>query len=39
NIRLEPLMTPRLPREPRTEAFELMHDGHSMRTVIHFGDQ
>ncbi|HCI7414573.1 TPA: S-(hydroxymethyl)glutathione dehydrogenase, partial [Klebsiella pneumoniae subsp. pneumoniae Kp001] len=27
------------PLEQINEAFELMHEGKSIRTVIHFGDQ
>ncbi len=38
-IRLDPFITHRLPLEQINEAFELMHEGKSIRTVIHFGDQ
>lgn len=38
-IRLDPFITHRLPLEQINEAFDLMHEGKSIRTVIHFGDQ
>ncbi|EAW1227990.1 S-(hydroxymethyl)glutathione dehydrogenase/class III alcohol dehydrogenase [Salmonella enterica] len=37
-IRLDPFITNRLPLEQINNAFELMHQGKSIRTVIHFGD-
>ncbi|VUZ09865.1 alcohol dehydrogenase class III [Salmonella enterica subsp. enterica serovar Typhimurium] len=37
-IRLDPFITHRLPLEQINDAFELMHQGKSIRTVIHFGD-
>jgi S-(hydroxymethyl)glutathione dehydrogenase/alcohol dehydrogenase len=37
-IHLDPFITHRLPLERINEAFELMHEGKSIRTVIHFGD-
>lgn len=36
DIALEPFITHRLPLERINEAFELMHAGESIRTVIHF---
>ncbi len=33
------LLSHRLPLEQINEAFDLMHEGKSIRTVIHFGDQ
>lgn len=36
DISLEPFITHRLPLERINEAFELMHSGQSIRTVIHF---
>jgi len=38
-IRLDPFITHRLPLDQINEAFDLMHEGKSIRTVIHFGDQ
>ncbi|EGY4768535.1 zinc-binding dehydrogenase, partial [Salmonella enterica subsp. enterica serovar Kentucky] len=38
-IRLDPFITHRLPLEQINDAFELMHQGKSIRTVIHFGDK
>ncbi|HDZ0554539.1 TPA: S-(hydroxymethyl)glutathione dehydrogenase/class III alcohol dehydrogenase [Klebsiella pneumoniae] len=38
-IRLDPFINHRLPLEQINEAFDLMHEGKSIRTVIHFGDQ
>lgn len=35
-IRLDPFITHRLPLERINEAFDLMHEGKSIRTVIHF---
>ncbi|MBE1160768.1 S-(hydroxymethyl)glutathione dehydrogenase/class III alcohol dehydrogenase [Dyella acidiphila] len=35
-IRLDPFITHTLPLERINEAFDLMHDGKSIRTVIHF---
>ena len=35
-IRLDPFITHTLPLEQINEAFELMHEGKSIRTVIHF---
>ncbi|GLQ87491.1 S-(hydroxymethyl)glutathione dehydrogenase/class III alcohol dehydrogenase [Dyella flagellata] len=35
-IRLEPFITHRLPLEQINQAFDLMHEGKSIRTVIHF---
>ena len=32
------IITHRLPLEQINEAFDLMHEGKSIRTVIHFGD-
>lgn len=37
--RPDPFITHRLPLEQINEAFDLMHEGKSIRTVIHFGDQ
>ncbi|TGD70406.1 alcohol dehydrogenase, partial [Salmonella enterica subsp. enterica serovar Poona] len=37
-IRLDPFLTHRLPLEQINDAFELMHQGKSIRTVIHFSD-
>ncbi len=37
-IRLDPFITHRLPLDQINEAFDLMHEGKSIRTVIHFGD-
>ncbi|EGT0665193.1 S-(hydroxymethyl)glutathione dehydrogenase/class III alcohol dehydrogenase [Citrobacter werkmanii] len=37
-IQLDPFITHRLPLEQINEAFDLMHQGKSIRTVIHFGD-
>lgn len=37
-IQLDPFITHRLPLEQINEAFDLMHEGKSIRTVIHFGD-
>ncbi|EGH1892016.1 S-(hydroxymethyl)glutathione dehydrogenase/class III alcohol dehydrogenase [Salmonella enterica] len=37
-IRLDPFITHRLPLEQINDAFELMHQGKSIRTVIHFSD-
>ncbi|EOU3999233.1 S-(hydroxymethyl)glutathione dehydrogenase, partial [Salmonella enterica subsp. enterica serovar Senftenberg] len=37
-IHLDPFITHRLPLEQINDAFELMHQGKSIRTVIHFGD-
>ncbi|GGA38008.1 S-(hydroxymethyl)glutathione dehydrogenase/class III alcohol dehydrogenase [Dyella nitratireducens] len=36
DIRLDPFITHRLPLEQINEAFDLMHEGKSIRTVIHF---
>lgn len=36
DIDLDPFITHRLPLERINEAFELMHAGQSIRTVIHF---
>ena len=36
DIRLDPFITHRLPLERINEAFDLMHEGKSIRTVIHF---
>ncbi|MDR3371012.1 S-(hydroxymethyl)glutathione dehydrogenase/class III alcohol dehydrogenase [Rhodoferax sp.] len=36
DIQLDPFITHTLPLERINEAFELMHDGKSIRTVIHF---
>lgn len=36
DIALDPFITHRLPLERINEAFELMHEGKSIRTVIHF---
>jgi S-(hydroxymethyl)glutathione dehydrogenase / alcohol dehydrogenase len=35
-IRLDPFITHTLPLEKINEAFDLMHDGKSIRTVIHY---
>jgi S-(hydroxymethyl)glutathione dehydrogenase/alcohol dehydrogenase len=35
-IRLDPFITHTLPLERINEAFELMHRGESIRTVIHY---
>ena len=37
-IQLDPFITHRLPLEQINDAFDLMHEGKSIRTVIHFGD-
>ena len=37
-IQLDPFITHRLPLDQINEAFDLMHEGKSIRTVIHFGD-
>lgn len=37
-IRLDPFITHRMPLEQINDAFDLMHEGKSIRTVIHFGD-
>ena len=37
-IQLDPFITHRLPLEQINDAFDLMHQGKSIRTVIHFGD-
>ncbi|MDP1228035.1 S-(hydroxymethyl)glutathione dehydrogenase, partial [Klebsiella pneumoniae] len=37
-IRLDPFITPRLPREQMHAACALMQEGTSSRTVIHCGD-
>ena len=37
-IRLDPFITHNLPLDQINEAFELMHEGKSIRTVIHFRD-
>jgi S-(hydroxymethyl)glutathione dehydrogenase/alcohol dehydrogenase len=37
-IDLDPFITHRLPLEQINEAFDLMHEGKSIRTVIHFGE-
>lgn len=37
-IRLDPFITHRLPLDQINDAFDLMHQGKSIRTVIHFGD-
>ena len=37
-INLDPFITHRMPLEQINEAFDLMHEGKSIRTVIHFGD-
>lgn len=36
NIELKPFVTHKLPLEKINEAFDLMHEGKSIRTVIHF---
>ena len=38
-IQLDPFITHRLPLDQINEAFDLMHEGKSIRTVIHFGDK
>ena len=38
-IQLDPFVTHTLPLERINEAFDLMHEGKSIRTVIHFQDQ
>ncbi len=38
-IELEPFVTHTMPLEEINEAFDLMHEGKSIRTVIHFGDK
>ena len=38
-IRLDPFITHRLPLDSINEAFDLMHEGKSIRTVIHFGEK
>ena len=38
-INLDPFITHRMPLDQINEAFELMHQGKSIRTVIHFGAQ
>lgn len=38
-INLDPFITHRMPLEKINEAFDLMHEGKSIRTVIHFGDK
>lgn len=38
-IRLDPFITHRLPLTRINEAFELMHQGKSIRTVIHFAEE
>ncbi|MDP1466163.1 S-(hydroxymethyl)glutathione dehydrogenase, partial [Klebsiella pneumoniae] len=38
-IRLDQFITNLLKLEQINEAFELMHEGKSSRTVSHFGDQ
>ena len=38
-IQLDPFITHRLPLEQINDAFDLMHEGKSIRTVIHFGDK
>jgi S-(hydroxymethyl)glutathione dehydrogenase / alcohol dehydrogenase len=35
-IRLDPFITHTLPLDRINEAFDLMHEGKSIRTVIHF---
>jgi S-(hydroxymethyl)glutathione dehydrogenase/alcohol dehydrogenase len=35
-IKLDPFITHQLPLERINEAFDLMHAGESIRTVIHF---
>ena len=35
-IQLEPFVTHTMPLEQINEAFDLMHEGKSIRTVIHF---
>jgi S-(hydroxymethyl)glutathione dehydrogenase/alcohol dehydrogenase len=35
-IQLDPFITHKLPLERINEAFDLMHEGKSIRTVIHF---
>ena len=35
-IRLEPFVTHSMPLTGINEAFDLMHDGKSIRTVIHY---
>ena len=37
-IRLDPFITHRMPLDRINEAFDLMHEGKSIRTVIHFGE-
>ena len=35
-IKLDPFITHQLPLEKINEAFDLLHEGKSIRTVIHF---
>jgi S-(hydroxymethyl)glutathione dehydrogenase / alcohol dehydrogenase len=37
DIDLDPFITHNMPLEQINEAFDLMHEGKSIRTVIHFG--
>ncbi|MBK5073032.1 S-(hydroxymethyl)glutathione dehydrogenase/class III alcohol dehydrogenase [Budviciaceae bacterium CWB-B4] len=39
DIQLDPFITHTLPLEEINQAFDLMHEGKSIRTVIHFGDK
>ncbi len=36
DIQLEPFVTHTMPLDQINEAFELMHEGKSIRTVIHY---
>lgn len=36
DIQLEPFVTHTMPLDKINEAFELMHEGKSIRTVIHY---
>ncbi|NIF58102.1 S-(hydroxymethyl)glutathione dehydrogenase/class III alcohol dehydrogenase [Enterobacter sp. Ap-916] len=38
-INLDPFITHRMPLNKINEAFDLMHEGKSIRTVIHFGEE
>lgn len=38
-INLDPFITHRMPLDKINEAFDLMHEGKSIRTVIHFGEE
>ena len=39
DIQLDPFITHTMPLERINEAFDLMHEGKSIRTVIHFGEK